>query len=129
MIFLDRLVERRYCLTHEAGPGLNWKEDALEYCIFLILLITFPLETHLNLSVNGHQLIEHFSTLSVVILEILEREKHLNIFSQLFKLDEVNYDRHAKINNISISFVHIAGVDWLWALVVFFKYNVSPFLN
>ena len=86
---LDRIVERRYCLRHEHRPGLNWKEDALESWIALNRLITFPLDTHVNLSLNGHQHMEHFRRLSVVKFEILVSEKHL-IFSLIFKLNKIN---------------------------------------
>ena len=90
VVFLDRLVERRYCLNHEGSPRFNWKEDALEPWVVLILVITFPLETNVNLFVNGHQLSEHFRILSVVDFEILESEKLLLIVSLIFKLHEIN---------------------------------------
>ena len=89
MVFLDRLVERKYCFTHEACPRFNWKEDALEFCIVLILIIAFPLESHVNLSVYSQELSEHFRILNVVDLEIVESEKLL-IISLIFKLHQIN---------------------------------------
>ena len=90
MVFLVRLVECRYCLAHEGFTRFNWKEDAPEPWIVLIIVITLPLETHVTLSVNGYQLNEHLGILSIVNFEILESEKLLLIFSLIFKLREIN---------------------------------------
>ena len=78
--------------THEGCPRFNWEEDALEPWNVLILEITLPLETQVNLSVNGHQLSAPFRILSVVNFEILESENLLLIFSLIFKLHEKNQD-------------------------------------
>ena len=91
-MLLDRLFERRYCVTHEGCSRLNRKEDALEPWFVLILEITFLLDTHVHLSVNGHQVSEDFRKLSVVDFEILESEKLLLIISLIFKLHEINKD-------------------------------------
>ena len=85
MLLLDRFVERRYCLTDEGCPRFNRMEDAIEPWIVLVLEITLPLEAHVNLSVNAHQLSEHFRILCVMDFEILESEKLLLILSLIFK--------------------------------------------
>ena len=90
MVFLDRLLERRYCLTHEGCTPFNSKDDTLEHWIVLILVITLPLETHVTLSVNGYQLNEHLGILSIVNFEILESEKLLLVVCLIFKLHEIN---------------------------------------
>ena len=56
-MLLDRLVERRDCLGQERCPSFNWKEDALESWIILVLVKTFALESDLNFSVNRHEVV------------------------------------------------------------------------
>ena len=72
-LLLACLLERPYCVADEGCPRFYLKEDALESWILLNLLITLPIETHVNLSVSGAHLTEHFRILSVRNLEILER--------------------------------------------------------
>ena len=74
VMLLDRLVERRDCLRHERCPSFNWKEDALESWIILVLVITFALQTHVNFSVYHHELCTHVAKLSVMEFEILKSE-------------------------------------------------------
>ena len=59
LMLLDRLVEGRYCLSHEGWPSFNWKEDSLEPWIILVLEITFALLTHVSFSANRHELCTH----------------------------------------------------------------------
>ena len=63
MLFLDRLVERRYCLRHEGCPRFTWKENDLEPGIVLILVVTLSLETGVNFHVNCHELSTHVGKL------------------------------------------------------------------
>ena len=72
VMLLDRLVEGRYCLPHERCPSFNWKEDALESWIILILKVTFGLQTHVPFSVNRHELCTHVGKLSIMDFEILK---------------------------------------------------------
>ena len=72
VMLLDRLVERRDCLRYERRPSFNWKEDALETWIILVLEITFALESDVNLSVYRHELCTH---VSIMDFEILKSEK------------------------------------------------------
>ena len=58
------------CVTKVVHP-FNWKEDALESLIILILLITFALESDEKFSVNGHELSTHVPNLNVRNFEIL----------------------------------------------------------
>ena len=80
MILLDRLVECRDCLRQEGCPPFNWKENALESWIILVLEITFALQTHVNFSVDRHQLRTHLGILSVMDFEILKSEKLVRLF-------------------------------------------------
>ena len=75
VMLLDRLFELRDCLRYECCPSFNWKEDALESWIILVLVITFALQTHVNFSVNRHELCTHVGNLSVMNIEILKSEK------------------------------------------------------
>ena len=75
VMLLYRLVERRDCLRHERCPSFNWKEDALESWIILILVITFALQTQVNFSVYRHELCTHVGKLSVMDFEIVKSEK------------------------------------------------------
>ena len=75
LMLLDRLVERRDSLAHERRPSFNWKEDALESWIILVLEITFALQAHVNFSVNRHELSTHVGKLSVMNFEILKSGK------------------------------------------------------
>ena len=74
-MLLDRLVERRDCLRHERGPSFNWKEDALETWIILVLEITFALQAPVKFSVYRHELSTHVGILSDVNFEILKSGK------------------------------------------------------
>ena len=75
LMLLDRLVERRDSLAHERRPSFNWKEDALESWIILVLEITFALQAHVNFSVYRYELCTHVGILSVVNFEILKSGK------------------------------------------------------
>ena len=75
VMLLDRLDERRDCLRHEGCPRFNWKENALESWIILVLVITFALESDVNFSVYRHELCTHVGKLSVMNFEILKSEK------------------------------------------------------
>ena len=90
MIVIVRLVVRWYSLTHVGCPRFNWKEDAFEPWIVRFLVKTRPLETQVNISVNGHQLREPFRILSVVNFEIFESQKLLTVASLVLKLAEIN---------------------------------------
>ena len=73
-MFLDRLVERPYCLRYEGCPRFNWKEDAIEPGIVLILEISLAVETDVNSSVDRHELGTHVTKLSVMRVEILKSQ-------------------------------------------------------
>ena len=75
VMLLDRLVERLDCLGHERCPSFNWKENALESMVILVLEITFALQTHVKFSVYRHELCTHVSKLSVMDFEFLKSEK------------------------------------------------------
>ena len=75
LMLLDRLAERRDSLAHERRPSFNWKENALETWIILVLEITFALESDVKFSVYRHELCTHFGKLSVMNFEILKNEK------------------------------------------------------
>ena len=76
VMLLDRLVERRGdCLRHKRCPSFNWKENALETWVILVLEITFALESDVNFSVSRHELCTHVGKLSVMDFEILKSEK------------------------------------------------------
>ena len=75
VMLLDRLVERRHCLRPERYPSFNWKEDALESWIIIVLVITFALESDVNFSGYRHELCTHVGKLSVMDFEILKSEK------------------------------------------------------
>ena len=80
VMLLDRLVECRDCLRHEGCPRFNWKENALESWVTLVLEITFALQTHVNFSVNRDELCTHVGKLSVMNFEILNSEKLVLFF-------------------------------------------------
>ena len=88
MLLLYRFVERRYCLIHERCASFNLKENALEPWIVFILVITLSLESHVNPSVNCHQLTKHVGKLTVMNFEILKSEKLVLNFllAQILKL-------------------------------------------
>ena len=71
LMLLDRLLVRRYCLSHERCPRFNRKEDALEPWIIFILVITFWLESDVDISVNRHKLSQHVGILCVMNFAIL----------------------------------------------------------
>ena len=75
LMLLDRLVECRDSLAHERRPSFNWKEDAFETWIILVLEITFSLQAHVNFSVYRHELSTHVGILSVMNFEILKSGK------------------------------------------------------
>ena len=72
---LDRLRERRVCLPHERCPIFNWKENARDAWVILVLEITFALQTHVNFSVDRYKLSTHVGIISVMDFEILISEK------------------------------------------------------
>ena len=80
VMLLDRLVERRDCLRYERRPSFNWKENALESWVILVLEITFALESDVNFSVYRHELCTHVGKLSVMDFEILKSEKLVLLF-------------------------------------------------
>ncbi|KAF0139428.1 MAG: hypothetical protein FD143_3564, partial [Ignavibacteria bacterium] len=55
--------------AHERRPSFNWKEDALESWIILVLEITFALESDVNFSVYRHELSTHVGKLSIMDFE------------------------------------------------------------
>ena len=74
MMLLDRLLERRYCLTNERCPRFNRKENALEPWIIFILVITFSLESDEDFSGDRHKLSQHVGILCVMNFAILKSE-------------------------------------------------------
>ena len=80
VMLLDNLLERRYFLRRKGCPRFNWKENALESWIIVVLEITFALQTRVNFSVNRPELCTHVGKLSVIHFEILKSEKLVCLF-------------------------------------------------
>ena len=104
MLLLDQLVERWNCLRHEVCPRFNWKEDALEPGIVVILLIPFSQESGVNFPVNCHELCKHVSIFSMRHFEIRKSENLALIFL-ILKLHDIIRIRNDKKYNVLIFLV------------------------
>ena len=113
MLLLYRLVERWNCLRHDGCPPFNWKEDALEPGLVLILVITFALETDVNFSVDRHDLGTHVSILSVMHFEIL-KSQILVLFYLILKLHVIIRMRNDKKYNVLVFLVYIVFNVLIW---------------
>ena len=75
LLFVDRLVERRYCLRHECCPCFNWNENVLVAGIVLILVLTLSLESYVKFPVNCLELNTHVGIFRVMHFEIIKSRK------------------------------------------------------
>ena len=112
-MLLDRLVERRDCLPHERSPSLNWKEDALESWIILVLVITFALESDVNFSVYPHEFCTHVGKLSVMDFEILKSEKLvlLNLILNHHEIIRIGHDKKYYFRDFNV-YIDIRVLIW-----------------
>ena len=88
-------------MRHERCPSFNWKEDALESWIILILEVTFPFESDVKFSFYRHEYSTHVGKLCVIKLKILKSVKLVLVFL-IFKLNEIIRMRNDKKFNFHV---------------------------
>ena len=71
MMLLDPLLEARYALRQEGCLSVNWKKNAHESCIIVVIQIAFTLDAHGKFSVYRRELCTLGNTLGLMNFEVL----------------------------------------------------------